>query len=283
MRLGWAVCFLATVAAAVPAVAQPPSSPPKAPQQSEIVVVGQRLKDRLQSFVNSVAQAGPTNQLARWDREICPQVVGIDTAQAAFMTQRIAQIAKTVGIRSGRGRCATLLQIVFTHDAAPLAQAIAGGFPTDNWHIRNLLGEFAGQGRPVRWISLTDECGKGCELPNTRLSKATRPTLRAMIVIVDANQVAGFSIGALSDYVGLVALSNPSLSSEPPGNSILSLFKAPRSVEGDTLTAFDYSFLAGLYRGRDELDADAQRAAIVRRMNRDLGKRPEQPAAVPQN
>lgn len=246
-----------------------------------MVIVGQRLKDTLRAFVNSVSQAGPTDQIARWDRQICPHVVGLDRGQAEFMTKRIAQVSKTVGISTGRRSCSTLLEIVFTPDAGALAGAVAGGFATDNWHIRAALRDFADDTKPVRWISLSDDCGGGCHLPNTRLTKATSPTLRAMIVIVDTGKIAGFKIGELSDYIALVTLSNPSLSSDPPAQSVLSLFKERRPGLNDSLTEFDFSFLAGLYLSRNELGSQSQRSSIVARMAKTLRNPPPAPPAIP--
>jgi hypothetical protein len=271
---------LSLLAATMPLSRASPQAPP-APTQNDIVVVGQRLKDALRHFVNSATQTGPTDQIAHWNREICPQVIGIDPAQAEFMRRRIAEIAKTVDLRTGRSSCATMLTIVFTPDAAALADAVTRDFPSDNWKVRALLRGFADSSRPVRWISLSDECGGGCGLPNSRLAKATSPTLQAMLIIVDAKKIGGLSIGEMSDYVGLVALSNPPLTGEPPANSILSLLNAP-TANGliYQLTDYDYSFLAGLYGIRLNLDAASQRASIAARMNQEL--RRKQPADRPQ-
>ncbi|MEO8455088.1 MAG: hypothetical protein ABI454_08000 [Sphingomicrobium sp.] len=219
-------------------------------------------------------------------------MIGIDPAQAEFMTRRIAEIAKTVHLRTGRSTCATMLTIVFTPDAATLADVAAADFPSDNWKVRALLKEFVKSTRPVRWISLSDECGGdhapaggGCPLPNTRLVKATSPTLHAMLIIVDAGKISGFSIGQMSNYLGLVALSNPPLANDAPPNSILALFDRPTGGFSDLLTDYDYSFLAGLYGIRLNLDAASQRASIASRMTRELRRKSktDQSLTAPQN
>ena len=172
-----------------------------------------------------------------------------------------------------------MLTIVFTPDAAGLANAVASDFPSDNWKVRALLKGFVDSTRPVRWISLVDECGGGCGLPNTRLARPTSPTLQAMLIIVDANKIAGFSIGAMSDFVGLVALSNPPLTAIPPANSIFSLFTASKpSGSNLQLTDYDLSFLGGLYGVRLNLDAETQRAAIAGQMNGEFRKKSRQPS-----
>jgi hypothetical protein len=261
---------LAILATVLPAVAAHSQVPP-AQTPHDIVIVGQRLKNALRQFVNSTTQTGLTDQIARWDGQICPKVIGIDPAQAEFMTRRIAEIAKTVRLRTGRSTCPTMLSIVFTSDAARLAELVAADFPTDNWKMRALLKQFADGSRPVRWISLSDECGGGCPLPNTRLVKPTSPTLHAMLIIVDASKIGGMSIGEMSDYLAVVVLSNPPLDADPPANSILALFNRPRPRGSDfQLTDYDFSFLAGLYGIRLNLDAGSQRASILARMTKEL-------------
>src|SRR5207248_7699026 len=113
--------LLAGVTPVFPASAQ---APPTAPSK-EIVIVGQRLKEALRQFVQSVAQSGPTDQIARWNQQICPKIIGIDPAQAEFMKARIGEIAKAVHLRTGRSTCPTMLTIVFTGDATALADAVA--------------------------------------------------------------------------------------------------------------------------------------------------------------
>src|SRR5262249_57748318 len=91
------------------------------------------------------------------------------------------------------------------------------------------LRRFAASTKAVRWISVTDECGVACVLPNSRLSKATRPALSAMIVVVDARQLTGIHIGELSYFVSLVALTNPPADDRSRPNSILDMFGGPKA------------------------------------------------------
>ena len=97
-RIYLALVLLAAALPLSPASAQQPTT--QAPK--DVVVVGQRLKDALRHFVDSVTQAGPTDQLARWNEQFCPQVIGIDAAQAEFMMRRIGEIGKSVHLRTGR-------------------------------------------------------------------------------------------------------------------------------------------------------------------------------------
>jgi hypothetical protein len=273
MRRGSSLAFLLALSLiASPAAAAPPA----APLEPDIVVLG-RLNEVLRSFVGSMTQAGPTDQIARWKDDICPIVVGVEPAQADFMTQRILEVGRSVDLRTRRLGCVTTMGIIVTPDAAGVATELIRRFPISfRSDSISRMKRFVTSTKPVRWLSVTNECGDGCSLPNSRLVKATRPTFQAIIVIVDAQQIKGISLGELSDYVALVALSNPPAERRASSNSILSMFEGPR-VPGSTyqLTDYDRSFLSGLYRSAMDKSAKAQRATIVSRMKKDVsGKAP---------
>ena len=279
MRIVHCVLCWILVLAAQPAAAQSSAKQP----EEKITIVGQRLKDFLGSYVASVTQIGPTDQLAHWDRQICPKIIGIDKSQADYVAKRMALIAREVKLRTGQQICSTMLTIVVTKDAPMLAQVIAEDFPTDNWQIRSALRKFMNARGPVRWISLVDECGGGCELRNTRLSKATQPRLQAMIILVDSTRIGGVSIGQLADYLSLVALTNPPVDAPTDRRSILGLFGGTQEVPAQTeLTNVDLSLLMSLYNIREEFGASQQRESMVSQMARQL-RREGDPPALPKS
>lgn len=259
--------LLALVGFAGLATAQPSPVPPTAQPDPEIVIRA-RQEQAIRAFVASVAEAGRSGQLARWNMEICPEVVGIDESQAGFMALRIAEIAAPLELRARSSGCRSTMLIVVTNDAAGLATHFARLFPvtlrTDGQAKLNL---FAHTSRPVRWISVTD-LGGGV-LPNSRITRATDPHLQAMLVIVDGRQMGGFSLGELSDYVAMVALANPRPGARDQA-SILSMFDRPRPADGPfALTQTDRAFLGGLYRMNPFQSAQSQRESIARHMRRD--------------
>lgn len=271
--------FGAALMAAQPAFAQAVPEDPGAP----ITITGERLNEILRGFVNSVTQVGPTDQLADWDREICPRIVGLDKDQTEYVHLRMAQIAREVGLRTSRGGCPTMLTIVVTKDPSTLARVIAEDFPSDNVRIRTWMRKFLKAPGPVRWISLVDECGAGCvirddcgrggcgALPNTRLSKATRPRLQAMIIIVDLTRLEAVTIGQLADYLSVVALTNPPVDAPQDPRSILGLFNVTNGDKSEAeLTNLDLSLLISLYGIREEFGVKEQRSSMVTRMAKEL-------------
>lgn len=248
------------------------SAPLNYPQDNAIVVRG-RLKQAVSHFVDALTRSGPTDQIARWKDVICPVVLGIDPNEAAFMEKRIVSVGHSVGLRAERASCLTTMAIVVTPDPNGFTTQLLHDYPitlrTDGW---DRLKRFVNSDRPVRWISVTDECGFSCGLPGSRLSKDTSPALSAMIVVVDSRQLQGVSIGELSDYVSVVALSNPPDQPSVHPNSILALFDDPRNPAASfALTDYDLSFLDGLYNAPVNKSANVQRSTINSRMRKALG------------
>ena len=263
----------ALLLAAPPALAQPASENPSEP----ITITGQKLKEMLRNFVNSVTQVGPTDQLAHWDREICPRILGLDEAQTEYVFQRMSHVAREVRVKTSKRGCPTMLTIVVTRDTSTIARVIAGDFPSDNIQVRNWLRKFVEAPGPARWISLVNECGGGCTLPNTRLSKATKPKLQAMVILVDSTRLKRVTIGQLADYLSLVALTNPPVDAPQDRRSILGLFSGKDGEAAGELTNVDLSLLISLYGIREEFGVEQQRGSMVTRMAKELRRGNERP------
>ena len=253
----------------------PAQGAPQAPPDNEVVVEAQR-RNVLRSFVESFANAGLSEQLARWKDEICPVVAGIAAAEAQWIERRILELGKTVGLRRGPSNCAPSIIVLVDPEPDKLAKAVANNIPRDDGLMR--LRHFLASDRPVRWVSVTDECGDGCSLPNSRLVKATTPTFAGILVLVDARRLSGITLGELADYVALVALTNPKNGRQNPSSSILSMFDRPRPAGGQyALTARDLGFLSGLYRTQYNDTLQAQKRVIEQEMRKRLGQTPPQP------
>lgn len=199
MRWRLAAPILAAFVASVAGAQTPPSKPSA---EAPIVIQG-RLKQAIGAFVQRFTQSGPTDQIAHWKDQICPEVLGIDPAQVAFMEDRIDALARTVRLRPGGSNC-----------LAPLA---------------------------------------------------------AMLIIVDATQLKDVSVSALSDYVAMVALTNPNDRPDSYPNSVLALFDG-RAVPGAelALTDFDRTFLATLNHEPVDRSAAQQREMLKAQMGRAL-------------
>jgi hypothetical protein len=248
-----------------------------APQQStpasqEIVVTAQN-PQAVHDFVSAVTEKGPTGQLGRWD-QFCPCVTGVGEAQATHIVERLKDIARSIHIDTGGAHCRPSTLILFDNDAAGLASAFAHRFPvtlrTDGGARLHL---FERSRLPVRWLTVTDPCGKGCGVPNSIISLGTNPTFLAMIVVVDGTRIHGYGIDEVSDYLAAIALGDPPMIARHPRDSVLSMFETPLPAgHSFALTDSDRSFLTGLYATPTNLGANAQRNAIATHMRRERSK-----------
>jgi len=155
MRILSAVAVLAlTVAASAAAQAPDPNAP------SEIVVHAQRSPEQVSSFVHSVSAVMPVGQMARWNEDVCPGVVGADQTQAQHIIDQIAIRAMAVGLHVGGSGCSANLTIIVTGDADNFTQAFYRNHRGSLLHPNGVDGatlgdaalhEFINTSRPVRW------------------------------------------------------------------------------------------------------------------------------------
>jgi hypothetical protein len=316
MRIGR---FLATLACSVSigamalsgaAVAQttpPAANPPVA--DNEIVVQAERLREMVRSFVEDVSQPGKEGQLARWDRKVCPGVIGAPTAQAQAMIDQIAARALNINLQIGDPGCRANILVIVTPNAASFTPAFVEqnkklfSYFADNGNSlgQQALEEFKTTGRPVRWWhvaqTVTDRgqvLGSGgggtpmgtgdgfggvqvARMSNSgRLSAGTRQDFNRAIIIIDANAVSGAPFPALVDYVAMVSLAQIDPKADVSGTeSILTLFADKRDGRPlpAGLTEWDQAYLEGLYGSpRFARSTRRQEGAITDRMERELTK-----------
>lgn len=296
------MCAVAAVAmsAATPAFAQENTEP-------DIVVVGERLQEMVRSFVGEVAEApSAEQQMARWDRSICPLVAGLPQHQMQYMADRIAQRAHQVGLQTQGPGCRANILIFVTPDASVLADGIVDEYRTLVAYYstngistlgRGPLEEFTTTTAPVRWWHVNQTVsGDGQSMagdssgslvmrtsqPPGRLRRATRQDFARVLIIVDARQANGVTFQALSDYLAMVSLAQLDPEGETTGvPTILNLF-AERDAGGQVplaMTQWDEAYLDGLYNARRTAPTDLwQRRDIAARMVESLDPAAEEGA-----
>ena len=263
------------VAAAAAALSQAEPSPaPGSPNKDDEIVIEGRREDAVRAFVRSLDRSGPTEQLGRWKQTVCPAVAGIAPSEAAWMEERIVAVASAVDLKR-QARCMPNLIVIVTDEPEATAHRIAKIFPRDDGQLA--IRKFERSDAPVRWLTVTDPCGDGCSLANSRIEQSTRPTFSGLLILVDGRRVGGFSLLELADYVALVGLSNPAQGHRHPASSILSMFDRPRDGGRYAITAEDEAFLIALYHSNMGNRSASQQSAIANEMKRRLAKPPEEP------
>lgn len=210
---------------------------------------------------------------ARWRTPLCAGVTGLSAEHAQYVVDRVSQRAAEFGVRAAAPGCAPNLLIVFSADPSGQARAIARE-RTDPASVTGVSGQTAGlsaynnfvaSNAPVRWwrvvqplsdrgevVSRDERAGEPARV-NVEERGRLRPTVRDafshVIVIVDLGQVNGVSLGALSDYLAMVALA-PAEPNGQEADSILNYFSARAAGQSppDQLSAGDIAYLRQVYR-----------------------------------
>jgi hypothetical protein len=275
--------------------------------EEELVVTGQRVEEAIRSFVEELS-APPTSedQLARWDRRICPGVAGVRARQGQMLIDRLAQRAFEVNLDVGGPGCTPNVLIFVTPDSDVLARQLVDDYPelvgyygdqTATTRGRAALEAFATTPRAVRWWHVAQTVTRDGQVlaesrarPNAqgglsglqvvrndqagRLARPTRQDFNRVLVIVDARRAAGLSFDALGDYVAMAALAQLDPDADVSGQpTILNLFAARDSgAEAPTsMTEWDVAYLRALYGAtRNAVSAARQEGEISRRMREDV-------------
>jgi hypothetical protein len=295
---------------------EPAATPPQGRDDVQIVVTAPT-RQAIQSFVGSLAAAPQyMDQMGRWDRRVCPGVIGLQLEQAQFIVDRIAQRAFEVGLRAGNPGCRADIAIFVTPDAQLFAREFVSqyGRVMARHHDFNVstpgeaaLNAFQNSARPVRWWHVSEMVvGNGEHLHDaevappdraaetgnigvtasrvrsdgTRLRRPTRQEFQRVIIVVDARQAQGVRLEALSDYLAMVALAQINPDQDVSGfPTILNLFSPGQQPAHAEMSEWDVSYLQGVYHmQRQAIRAQYQRADISRAMERNLRDQgPQQP------
>jgi len=275
--------------------------------EEELVVTGQRVEEAIRDFVTSLTVA-PTgeDQIARWDRRVCPGVAGIRSRHGQALIDRLALRAFSVDLDVGEPGCTPNVLIFVTPDSDALARELVDNYPdlvgyyggqATQTRGREALEAFATTPRAVRWWHVSQTVTRDGQVlgetstqptrsggfrgaqvvrnaPAARLQAATRQDFNRVLIIVDARRAAGLSIDALGDYVAMVALAQL----DPSANTlehrtILNLFADQEAgrVAPTSLTEWDVSYLTALYATqRNASSSSRQEGEISRRMREDV-------------
>jgi len=273
------------------------------PPAESVTVTGFKSRETLDKFVKSFAAPTSLNgKIARWERSICPLAVGQPPAFTNFVTQRLKDIAVTVGAPiNATQSCTPNIEIVFTTTPQDLLDNICA-------HEVDYLGyvessarrkELATVTRPVQaWYATETKDLAGMtkldtaqrtpggvkmgpiDLPFATYARTTgnhiddgvRSTFNHIIIVVDLNKLAGHEIGALTDYIAMLALTQlNSLDTCQELPSIVNMW-APGCDQKTNATAdSDLAYLRGLYKMSPDKKLVEQRNEIANLMKEALG------------
>jgi hypothetical protein len=258
-------------------------------------------------FVRGLSDETRRGRLARWDRTVCPGVVGLPAKYGSYIVDRIAMEALQIGLDVGRPGCRPNILILVTNRADVAAQALEAEhrrFFADRPRGMSLLSgggsqtveSFVNTPRPVRWWHVAELATTDGKPINTvqlgrdptkrvlalesaggsRLHAKVKENLSRVLIIVDTARMRGVTYEALASYLAMVSLAQIEAAPEPGElDSILDIFAARDAGRPlpETLTAWDRAYLKGLYAApADARNLNAQRGAIRRSLEAARGR-----------
>jgi hypothetical protein len=249
---------------------------------------------------------GVTGSLHSWrggKQSICPLTKGLNPEQDDYVTARVRVLAAYVGAPVQPGpQCEYNVTILFTNDPKEEMDEVfkwatvyfrnnkySGGmrdlikFKSDHaiqgWYLMGgSLNSDLGLGNidvlPI-WPQITQNyIGSGPT--GTRLGSGPVSGIGVVILVVDTTKVIGYSIGAITDYLAMLALS---VAQSPdhcdPLPSILDLMSSSCGTREmpTAITAGDLAFLKALYYKNIGLGRSLTRSQIQDNMLRQFGRR----------
>jgi hypothetical protein len=245
-------------------------------------------------------------QIGRWRDAVCVQVLGLAAPQEAAIKARVEEVAKEVGLHPAKPGCVADVEIVFSNNPQGVMDKVAKereyllGYyhrhdhdqlkkvtrPIQAWYVTATYGGggdvagalFAGVNMQVREEVVDDpenpaptSCGD-----NRFFSACLESVFKNVFIVADANAMAGQDTGTISDYLAMLALSQPrSLDACAALSSVLDVF-APSGCGGreppDGFTSADAAYLTALYAADGEGRKTQEQTDISTRMARILTK-----------
>jgi hypothetical protein len=222
-----------------------------------------------------------TGKIARWERGVCPIVVGQDPHYAAFITQHIKYVALAAGAPvNTEPSCAPNIEIVFTttpqalldsvrkndrdylgyatssarqNALAVVTRPIQAWYTTETVDVNGARSVDSGMplGEGIRVFSRMDPplfVRQVARWNGRRINDGIHSGFNHVLIVVDSTKLAGREIVPLADYVSMLALTqinSPDACQELP--SIVNMLAANCDRAAESLTQFDLAYLESLY------------------------------------
>lgn len=281
------------------------------PSTEHVTVTGTRSRPVIDSFVQSfVKPTRMTGKFARWEDRICPITVGLRPAATSFVTRRVKEIATQAGAPvNDHEDCRANIAIVFTtrpqallDDIRKRRPEILGYYdnnsqrdalavvshPIQAWYTtatKDLRGNaerdsaktggteitIADPTIPNTFITMTMPNAHNRNVTGSRLGDGLRSVMDQIIIVADPAKLADYEIGALADYIALLALAQlDSLDTCQALPSIVNLLAPGCAQKPNALTDNDLAYLRGLYKMGPDRTSRIQQDEIAYQMEQSL-------------
>lgn len=265
-------------------------------EQGAIVIRGvlpEEQSEKVREMVRALAPGSVRDTVPRFHNELCPFVVGLGDETGTMVEDRMRAVADAVGLGAEESECSANLLLVVADDRTALFKHWRSKYPDiffgkEPADIRRLRDT---EGPVVSWQVIQPADRNLDPLPRDivtgitynessedplRLRAATRPDVRAAVVVVDKAAVDGVSTYQLADHVLMSALSpmRRKAVSQIEAPTILHLFREIDSEEGavQSVTAWDFAFLRAMHSTKNTAYAASFRSEVQAKMEDELSR-----------
>jgi len=244
--------------------------------------------DSVPTFVRSHANPSfRTGQLSRWEQAICASAMGLSQDFNDFVTARVQTVAAAVYRQQpAAAPCKPNVFVIFTTVPQQLMDNVATKQPQLlGFHFVSEVPKLKTVNRPIQaWYVTASHSGADMAVDDiwggapigprlgSRLYTNVRSSIVFVLIVVDTNKVTGYPIGAVSDYIAVMALTKPRLldgCGKLP--SIFDLMApACKTEKADAITAGDVAYLRALYKITAEQTLALQQSSIADIMMREF-------------
>ena len=294
----------AVVSALVLVLTLSASAESEAPPVESVIVTApaQRPEDALNQFIISHAAPTPAlGKIARWKRGICPITIGLPGKFDAFITQRLIRVAMMAKVPLDQAEpCRPNVLVLATDKPLDLLDFVRAKRPALlGFHYRGHAQKLATMTLPIQaWYSTATEdfygflsadlpsfdlgygvMSSNSEIPGMHVSGSRngdglKSEFATAIIVVDTRKIAGQQIGALADYIAMLALSQANTYAVcQPVPTITNLMsdKCDAALKPQAITDIDATYLRGLYGMDAGRSLQGERSSIAYEMKKDLG------------
>jgi len=254
--------------------------------------------DQSLNFIGSRGQTAHLGQIARWPEPVCPVSLGLSPQMNQLVADRVQRLAFDIGAPRPRrpGRCKPNVEILFTDQPQALMDLVAKrrnellGFhyvaeerrltrvvrPIQAWYLTQTVSGVGGTG--VVGVPASTSSGQSLDLADNHMpggcagsafTECLSSQLVNVLVVADANALAGRNIGSVADYIALISMAQfKSLETCDARPTLLDMFTpacADRAI-ADSPAKQDIAYLKALYRSPVALKLWMQRSLIAERM-----------------
>jgi hypothetical protein len=279
---------------AAPVAAQDPSG-------QTITVTGERpdeaqIRREAREFVESHAVRTRIGQYARWHVPVCVRTWGLPLELNARISNRVMDIAESIGIRTNRAElCSPNVRIGFTtapqtmiraavrrnslvvgfHYASEGARLMRVRQPVQAWYMTTTTGDSSRNQSGVIGTETIDVAGQPTPggRSDSRLTSGLSSGLAHVLIFADVRVAEGQDTDAIAELLAFLALVQTPVAEEcNDSETIVNLMNpaCPPERHPAALTAADTAYLRALYGMNSETIAQHQRGDLVTRMVREL-------------